>query len=403
MIYDCIVIGAGAAGLMAAVELEKNNLNYILLEKMERVGKKLLITGGKRCNVTNNSDIDAFINSLTLKNKRFLYPSLYNYGPNDVIDFFKENDLELVLENNFKYFPITNRSSSIIDVLVKNIAKNRIITNATVKTIEKNENLFKIKVNDKMYTSKNIIIATGSQSFPTTGSSGDGIKLAEKFNIRFNVFTPAETHVYSKEIVNKFSDLQAVSLSNTTVSIIGTKVKCSGDLLFTHFGLSGPAIYHLSENIYEELKKGNDTIKFNLVNKSEEEIRKLFIQENIFILKVLEGITSKRLAKKILTHNNILNKKVFEISKKELSKIITTLLEFTVKIDRVEDKEKAYVNKGGILLNELNPRSMECKKVEGLYFVGETVNIHGPIGGFNITIAFSMGKLAAQAIAEKFK
>lgn len=401
MIYQAVIIGGGPSGLMAAIELEKQNTKYILLEKNEVVAKKLFLSGGQRCNVTNNLDIDEFIENLTLRNKKFLYPSMYTMSTYQVIEFFKENNLELTLENNFKYFPKTGKSQSIIDVLLGNINNTNIITSCTVNKVIKNDQLFTIETSKGVFKTNNVIISTGSKSFPVTGSTGFGLKVAKKFNLKYEEFTPAETHVYSNQVKNYLTDLMGTSIEDITVRVKNSKTKYKGDLLFTHFGLSGPVIYHLSEFIYEELQKKPVTLEFALTKTSEQELEHLLNESNSYLLKILEKVVTKRLARKILDILSIDNKRVVEISKKEISLIKDTLLRFNVKVTRVEDKEKAYVNKGGVSLTEINPNTLESKKIEGLYFTGETLNIHGPIGGYNITIAFATGKLAALAIIEK--
>ena len=264
--------------------------------------------------------------------------------------------------------------------------------------MSKENDVFTIETKDKNYQAKNVIIATGSESFPATGSSGDGLKFASNFDIKYNDFSPAETHVYSKYIVNNYKEFQGVAIPNTTVQIVGTKIKETGDLLFTHFGLSGPAIYHLSENIYEEHLKGNKTLKFSISTLPESDIRELLNDSSKYILKQLEKTTTKRVSRKLLDVLHIDNVKIAELSKKQINDLVDILCRFTVPIDKVEDKTKAYVNKGGILLKELNPQTMESKKVSNLFFVGETTDLHGPIGGFNITIAFATAHLAAYHI-----
>ncbi len=403
MIYQAIIIGGGPSGLMAAIELENQDINYLLLEKNEKVGKKLFLSGGKRCNVTNNLDIDGFIENLTLKNKRFLYPSLYTMSPDQVIDFFKENNLKLVLENNFKYFPKTNKSQSVIDVLLSNIDSKNIGSNVNVTSIERDGNNFVVHTNKGDFQSSNVIVATGSKSFPITGSTGFGLQVASKFELEFDDFIPAETHIYSNQVKSKLTDLMGTSIENTTVKIKNSKIKHTGDLLFTHFGLSGPVIYHLSEFIYESLKKGDVILEFPITSMQDAQILDILSQANKTVLRSLETIVTKRLARKVLSLLKMENKNNSELSKRDSEKIRDMLLRFTVKVTKVEDREKAYVNKGGVLLKELNPSSLECKKVPGLYFTGETINIHGPIGGYNITIAFATGKLAALDICSKYK
>ena len=329
-----------------------------------------------------------------MNHRRFLYASLNEYGPKDIIKYFKNNGLELVLENDLKYFPKTNKSSSILKVLINNINLNNVRLNQYVRNISKDEDVFTIKTKSDVFKSKQLVVATGSNSYPATGSSGDGLLFAKQLGIEYKKFTPAETHVYSKYVSNNLDDLQGVSLTNTKVKIIGTKIENSGGLVFTHFGVSGPSILHSAEFIYNELQNKSVSISFNLTEKSKEAILNLIEtgrQDNKSIVKVLEKATTKRLARKILDLASIGNKNIKEISKKDINRIIELLTNFTIPIDKVQSKEKAFVNAGGIITKGLNPKTLESKKVAGLYFIGETVDVHGPIGGFNITIALSMG------------
>ncbi len=394
MVYDCIVIGGGPAGLMTCAVLNSKGINYLLLEKNDSIGKKLLITGGTRCNVTNNLNVDDFISSLTMKHKRFLYGSLNEYGPSDILDFFRKNGLNLILENNLKYFPETNKSSSVLEVLKRNIDLRKLKVNSYVKKIIKKDDIFTIKTNREVYQTKKVVVATGSNSYPSTGSTGDGLLFAKQLGVKYKDFTPAETHVYSKYVSDKLSDLQGVSLVNASVKIVGTKIVNTGGLVFTHFGVSGPAILHSSEFIYEELLSKKVNISFNITENTKEEVISLFEEgkkENKYILKVLEKLTTKRLSKNVLELSIIENKNINEISKKDINKIIEMLTNFIIPIDKVQSKEKAFVNAGGIDTKGINPKTMESKVIPDLYFIGETVDIHGPIGGFNITIALSTG------------
>jgi predicted Rossmann fold flavoprotein len=273
MIYHTIIIGGGPAGLMASNVLENNNINYLLLEKNEKCGKKLLLTGGRRCNVTNHLSIRDFIDTLTFKHKRFLYSALTNFSGQDVIRFFDMHGLRLVLENNFKYFPETEKSLSVLEALLKDLKPEHIIYQQAVKELHQEEDLFKVVTKTDTYYAKHVVVATGSNSFPSTGSSGDGLVFAKHLNINYIPFTPAETHVYSAQIKTSFKVLQGVSLPQRLVKIKNQKISYQGDLLFTHFGLSGPVIMHLSEFIYEDIEKhGSSILTFSFVDKTKEEI-----------------------------------------------------------------------------------------------------------------------------------
>ena len=404
MIYDVIVIGGGPAGLMAANIFEQHHIHYLLLEKNEKPGKKLLITGGRRCNVTNRYHVNEFIAHLTMPHKNFLYGTLSEFGPKEVIDFFKQRGLNLILEDQFKYFPETGKSSSVFEVLLSNIKKECLLCRQFVKEVHQTEYGFLIKTNQSTFQTKHVVVATGSNSYPSTGSNGDGLIFAKYLSIASTPFTPAETVVYAKQVSKEYALLQGVSIKNTKVTIKDTKIFYQGDLLFTHFGLSGPVILHLSEFIYDQLLKGNTYLSFGLTDLSVQEVIEVFEKarrDNSQIYKILEEITTKRLAKVIVEKLGISPKNINEVSKKDINAIIDMVLNFTISVDRVEDKEKAYVNRGGILTCELDPSSMGSKKVKGIYFIGETVDIHGPIGGFNITLALSTGYRCAKAIISR--
>ncbi len=405
MIYDAIIIGGGPAGLMAANQLSLANINFILLEKNEKCGKKLLLTGGKRCNVTNRLTVREFIDTLTLKHKRFLYPALKTFGGFDVISFFKAHDLTLVLENNFKYFPETEKSLSVLEALLKDIDKKQIKYQQSVKDIIKEDHYYKVSTKHDMFIGKHVVVATGSNSFPSTGSSGDGLTFAKSLNIDYIDFTPAETHVYSDQIKHDFKALQGVSLSARQVKVKGMKIAYQGDLLFTHFGLSGPVIMHLSEFIDEDIRLNKKSIiEFPFIDlKPEVLYEKLQAAKHKQLHKELEAYTAKRIVHVILDNLKVTSKKIIEIKYKDLMKICYAFTAFEVVIDRVQVKEKAYVNKGGISTKALDPKSMMVKAYPGLYFIGEVTDLHGPIGGYNITIALSTGYLAAIHIISQMK
>ena len=397
LVYDCIVVGGGPAGLMAANQLK--NLSYLLLEKNERVGKKLMLTGGKRCNVTNVLSKEAFMSSLNSTKSKFLYKALSSFGKEDILSFFKERGLNLKLEQNFKFFPETEKSKDVLSCLIRDIDLDRIRFNQAVKTIRSMNDFYEIETKTDKFLSKNVILCMGSNAYPTTGSSGDMIRLSEAFEIKYKPFSPAEAPIYLEDIV-KYKDLQGVSLS-TTLRMNTRKKVFEGDLIFTHFGLSGPLILHISELIDEDLSQSPVTLSFSLIEKDFDTKWLEATADNLRLYPFIESLTQKRLAKFIVEETNIENKRLKELSKKDIHKLKEALTNFTVSVLKVEDKEKSFVNAGGVLLDELNPNTMELKKVPGLYVCGESIDLAGPIGGFNITIAMSTGHLAGEAVHRK--
>jgi len=398
-IYDVIIVGSGPGGLMAAVAAEKRKLSYLVIDKNAIAGKKLLITGASRCNVTNPFDVRIFIEKLSLKHKRFLYSTLSSFGTNEVKQFIETNGVELVLENDLKYFPKSSKSIDILNVFLRNINLNNIRYNQKVIKIQK-QNDFIVTTDKNEYYSKNVILATGSRSFPITGSTGEGVSFAKKFGHTIYPFYPAETHVYSNQIKEQSNLIQGISFKNVLVKLKGTKIKEQGDILFTHFGLSGPVIQSLSEHIYHQIISDNSAVvMINISSMSINELRQFFASENEHtILQVLDMILPKRFSRYFMTQFSISNGRVKDVNDKHLEKIIEQLVEYKVLIQKVEDVSKAYVNGGGVSTKEINPKTMESKNVSGLYFVGEMIDVHGPIGGFNITIAMSTGYTAANSI-----
>ncbi|MGE4571582.1 MAG: NAD(P)/FAD-dependent oxidoreductase [Candidatus Izemoplasmatales bacterium] len=401
MFYEAIIIGGGPAGLMAANVFSQEKVNYLLLEKNDQVGKKLLMTGGGRSNVTNNLSVPAFIDELDFKHKKFLYSTLSSFGPHDVLTFFKKKGLNLILEPPIKYFPETGKASSILDALTRDINKSKIKLKEHVIDVRKENQYFHIKTKENEYLSKYLIIATGSKSFPETGSNGDGLIFANQFNIASKEFTPAETSVYGFSNQLPFKQLKGAKLSNVRLFINGKKSIFQDDMIFTHFGLSGPVIFHASHQIFNHLQKGNTKVSFSLCGLDYNALNQYFInldKEAKQVKTILSKLIPNQLATYIESRINYGHKPFRDLTKEERINLVEILTNFEVNINHVEDIQRAYVNAGGIDTLALNPKSFESKTIEHLYFVGETVDIFGPIGGFNITMALSSGHTAANHI-----
>ncbi|MCF7926731.1 MAG: aminoacetone oxidase family FAD-binding enzyme [Candidatus Izimaplasma sp.] len=396
--YDAIIIGSGPAGLMAANQLEKSNKNYLLLEKNSVLSEKLLLSGNKQCNVTNNKTTEEFISDLTLPHKYFLYATLYKFGPNDVIKFFQEKNVELVLENQFKYFPKTKSSTSIKNALLQDLTKQKILRTNEVKSLFKEGETFTVNTKNTQYNTKNVIIATGSKSYPLTGSTGFGLAVAKRFDIDTKAFYAAETSIKSEFVKRELSTLQGTTIKQATVKLIDTAHSVIDDLLFTHFGLSGPAIFKISEFL---TTTPNPTLQISFTNHSKDVVVSMLKDpknNNKTINQFLNSLTTKKISSLVQTQLSLENKRLTEYAHKQLEKIANYLTEFIISDPKLFPKEQAYVNGGGILTTALNPETFETKKIKGLFFIGETVDIHGPLGGYNITLALSTGYSAGYYI-----
>ena len=403
---DTIIIGAGAAGLMLANQLNEHSHEFLLIERNDQVGKKLLLTGNKRCNVTNNLAVEQFIQALTFKHKRFLYPALTRFDNHAIIQFFKTHGVALKLEENFKYFPEADKSEVIINALLKGIDPMRIRLNQTVKDIIDYDGTYLVKTNQEDYLAKHVVVATGSMSFPHTGSTGDGLDFAKRLNIKTTPFTPAETVVYSDQVTRLFKEVQGTVIKDVNLFLPNQKKPMQGDILFTHFGLSGPLIMHASEFIYDALSNNLRTVKLCFLPFNPKQLEdKLFMlkETNQSLHDLISPYFTKRFTKHLIT---LLADDIVDLqntSNKRLRKLAHDLLNFPITIDKVQSASKAYVNKGGVDTKALNPKTMEVKLYPGLYFIGETVDVHGPIGGFNLTIAFSTAYSACMSIIKKHR
>ncbi len=381
---DVIIIGGGPAGLMCLNHLDKN-LKVLLLEKNSKAGRKLLITGGGRCNLTNNKDKKSFLEEVSY-NKKYLYSTIYKFGPDEVMNFF---DLPLKEEKDNQIFPVSDKAGDILNYLLKNV-KDKIEYNSAVKSVKKIDDYYKIVCENATYCSKKVVIATGGASFSNLGSSGDHVLFAKDLDQPIVNLYPAESSIILEEI----NDLAGTSFDNVVVSI--PKIKKSGNLLFTHRGLSGTAIMKMSEFIYlNKIKK--IIIDFipdisNLENLLEKNRDKL-------LLTFLREIVTKRFANYLINKAGIDEMlKIKSVNQRDILLIIKLLKEHEYTVKKVEDIEKAYVTGGGFDLKDIDTMSFESKINSGCYLIGEAIDIHGPIGGYNLTLAFSTGYSAAISI-----
>ena len=412
-----IVIGGGPAGMMASISAAYNGDNVILLEKNKLLGKKLLITGKGRCNITNSAEMKEFILNIP-RNGKFLYSSFQNFTNIDIINFLKKNGLEVKYERGKRVFPVTDKSSDVLECFIKELKKMNvnIKLNSEVTEIEtKNGEITGIYLsNGGIIKASKVILATGGKSYSATGSDGSGYKLAKKLGHTITDIKPSIIPLLAeKSLCQK---LQGLSLKNVKIKI---KDKSNnkliyedfGEMLFTHFGVSGPTILSSSahlityENVDNLLEKNQIVLYIDLKPAlSEEELDTRILRDfEEFKNKNFKNSLSKLLPQKII--DTIIKiskinpeKKVNEITKEERKRLVFLLKNFEVIIKGFRPIDEAIVTSGGISTKEINPKTMESKIIKGLFFAGEIIDVDAYTGGFNLQIAYSTGFTAGKSI-----
>ncbi|MEN8906638.1 MAG: NAD(P)/FAD-dependent oxidoreductase [Clostridiales bacterium] len=404
-----IVIGAGAAGLMAAGNLAENGKDVLLIERNDRVGKKLLITGKGRCNLTNNSDIDNLIMSIP-RNGNFLYSSFYNFSNLDIIDFFSKNGLELKNERGGRVFPKSDSAKDVVDLLYNYCKGNGVkilFESKVTDIIIQNKKVSGVKLyNGKIIKCCSVILATGGYSYPKTGSDGSGHDLLRKIGHNIKKIQPSLIPLLTKEKWVK--DLQGLSLKNISVMFKNKNNKKIfsefGEMIFTHFGVSGPVIlsgscHLLNDNfrdmyIYIDLKPALDEKKL------EDRIIRDFVKYSRKQIKnALDDLLPKKLIPVIISLSGIPEDKfVNQITKKERLLLVKLLKGLKLEIIGSRDISEAIITAGGVSIDEIESYSMESKLVKGLYVIGELLDVDGYTGGYNLTVAFSTAMMAVKSI-----
>ena len=401
-----VVIGGGAAGTMAAYMAAKNGHKVTLFEKNEKIGKKIFITGKGRCNVTNACDITEFFESIPTNNK-FLYSAVYSFTNQDVIDFFVDAGCPLKVERGDRVFPVSDHSSDVIAALKRKM--NEVNVDVKLNTIVKELLVAEEKVtgvlldNGKKITADSVVVATGGISYPTTGSTGDGYKWAEKSGHRLIEPMPALVPLETKEDWTKA--LQGLSLKNVSLCIKnGKKVVYEGfgEMMFTHFGITGPLV--LSASSYLKNTSGVEAFldlkpALTLEQLDKRMLREFEENKNKQFKNSINSLFPAKLVPVMLTLSGINpDKKVNEISKEERKFFVELIKELPMTITGTRDFKEAIITRGGVSVKDVNPSTMESKKIQDLYFAGEVLDVDGLTGGFNLQIAWSTGALAGNSI-----
>ena len=414
------VIGGGPAGMMAAISASKNGNEVYLLEKNGRLGKKLLITGKGRCNITSSLDIKDFIQNIP-GNGKFLYSAFDNYTNNDIMNFLKEHGVGVKEERGNRIFPVSDKSMDVLNAFEKELKKKNVKIKLNTKVVGidtengRVESLTYENENGqlKKLTADKIILATGGKTYSSTGSTGDGYEIAQKLGHTVTKIRPSLVPLTATgKSLNICKDLQGLSVKNVGIKLIDStnnKViyEDFGEMLFTHFGVSGPTILSASAHLlrYKNIDELLQNNKINLVidfkpalqiEKLDARIQRDFSEEkNKEYKNSLNNLLPQKLINTIVELSQINpNKQVNEVTREERINLAKLLKNFTITISGFRPIEEGIVTSGGISIKEINPKTMESKIVEGLYFAGEIIDVDAYTGGFNLQIAYSTGYTA---------
>ena len=417
------VVGGGAAGLVAAITAAENGADVTLFEKnksqkfMESesffdnayLGKKLLITGKGRCNLTNDCTLDEFLKNTPVGGK-FMYAAFNNFTPQDVMDFFQKGGTPLKVERGNRVFPVSDKSIDILKVLKNKLLENniKVINKKVVSVNEENGAFAYVTLDDgkEMHFDK-CIVATGGASYPQTGSDGDGYRFAQRLGHTVKEIKPSLVPLVSRDKCCR--DMMGLSLKNVTLSVVDNKknkviFREMGEILFTHFGISGPLVLSASSHM-REMAEGRYTVCIDLKPSLDEKTldNRLLSDFAKYINKNMDNAMSDLLPSKMIVP--FLNKcgikkeqKPNSLTKEERRIILETLKNFKVDIHSFRPVDEAIVTSGGVATKELNPSTMESKLVKNLYFAGEVIDVDAYTGGFNLQIAFSTARLAGKSV-----
>ncbi len=422
---DIAVIGGGASGLMCASFASNTGASVTVFEKNSSnkklasdnyfdnayLGKKLLITGKGRCNLTNNCTTEDFLKNVP-ENPKFLYSAMRCFDTTSVMDFFEANGCHLKTERGNRVFPVSDKSRDVLEALKRSINRDNCnFINTNVTDIEKTDDLFSIRCSNNItYTFRKVIICTGGLSYPLTGSTGDGYDFAKKLG---HTIIPARGSLVPIELKgNTHTELQGLSLKNVVLTLLDVKNKKvyseMGEMLFTHFGISGPLVLSCSAHMRADASKyrieidlkpalNDDVLDARIVSDLNKYI-------NRDITNAMVDLLPQAMISPVLNHTDIqLSSKANCIKKEQRKQILHFLKHFPLEIKALRPVTEAVITSGGVSTKEINPSSMESKICEGLYFAGEVIDVDAYTGGFNLQIAFATGKLAAISAASSLK
>ena len=404
-----IVIGGGAAGMMAAIAAAEHGHHVLLLEKNEKLGKKIYITGKGRCNVTNACEMDKLFENM-VSNPKFMYSAFYDYTNMQVMELLQEAGCPLKTERGERVFPVSDHSSDIIAAFERILRKRNvnIQLHTTVQSIRTQDgHVTGVLLSDgRKQDADAVVVATGGLSYPTTGSTGDGYRMAQELGHTMKECTPALVPMKIRE--EWCRQLQGLSLKNVTLTMLcGGKLiyEGFGEMLFTHFGISGPLVLSAS-SFYGKCKdKSQVSVRIDLKPAlSEEQLDKRILRDfeqnlNKQVKNVIGSLYPAKLVPVMIALSGIDgDKKIHEITKEERKNLLAVTKHLTMQVDGLRDYNEAIITQGGIRVKEVNPSTLESRLVSGLYFAGEVLDLDALTGGFNLQIAWSTGHLAGSSI-----
>jgi predicted Rossmann fold flavoprotein len=417
MTYDVIVIGGGPSGLMAAIAAGEKNKKVLLIDKGDKLGRKLAISGGGRCNVTNRLPVDEIIKHLP-GNGRFLHSAFSIFNNEDIISFFEKLGVALKEEDHGRMFPVSDKAQSVVDVLLKRLKSLNVDTrtNTPVEAVSYDGgkvSAVRLK-NGQVIPTKAVVIAVGGKSVPHTGSTGDGYAWARTAGHTITDLYPTEVPLTSKERFIKQKTLQGLSLRDVSLSVLNPKnnkkiISHRMDMIFTHFGISGPAVLRCSQFVVKALKKYKvDEVAVSidaLPDKTEEQafqhiVKMLKEEPKKAVKNIIKGLIPERYLLFLLDESKIDEAITYDhLPNESLRQFVRYVKGFSFKVNGTLPIEKAFVTGGGVSTKEINPKEMSSKLMNGLYFCGEILDIHGYTGGYNITAALVTGRIAGSNAA----
>ena len=404
--YDVCVIGGGAAGMMAAITAAELGVSVVVLEKNPYLGKKLRITGKGRCNVTNNCTVQEMLEAVRT-NSKFLYGAINRFTPADTMDFFEDCGVKLKTERGRRVFPVSDSATEVRDAMEKRMRELgvRIVCSADITAIDGYDGDFTVRTNKKSYSARSVIIATGGVSYPGTGSTGEGHRILSDMGVEITPLSPSLVPIVTEE---DFSDIMGLSLRNVTLTVRHDKENVYtelGEMLFTHFGVSGPLVLSASANM-QKYPLDSYTMSVNLKPAlSREELDRRVIGDlqkyaTRDFINSLGDLLPQKLIPWIVQRSEIdPRKKSGEITREERSRLVDALSDFKITPESFRPIDEAIITSGGVAVREISPKTMELKAVPGIFVCGEIIDVDAYTGGYNLQIAFSTARAAGISAA----